>query len=217
MENNIHHAGCVGEKLKESGFNVSVVSDKDQVEHIFLKEKPHILLLDINISQRKEIELIQFVKKYDKNFPIVIYSACSDTETVIKLIEAGVVDYIYKSDSIKILIAKLNSIYKRHYNPVLMPEFYRLSEITTFDYKAGVLSINNVSVKLRPMDCCLLKLLSCRLNEWADADYLSMGMWHVHDKVNELRRYMLRLRRILKADSSLEVENKWGGFYRLKN
>lgn len=217
MENNIHHAGCVGEKLKESGFNVSIVSDKDQVEHIFLKEKPHILLLDINISQRKEIELIQFVKKYDKNFPIIIYNACPDSETVIELIEAGVVDYIYKSDSVKILIAKLNSIYKQHYNSALIPEICRLSDITTFDYKTGVIFINNESVKLRPMDCCLLKLLSGRLNEWADADYLSMGMWHVHDKGNELRRYMLCLRKILKADSSLEVENKWGGFYRLKN
>ena len=216
-EDDADFACLTQEELKRSGFRVELARNGEQVWTSFLRDKPHILLLDLDMPGKNGLEVLKLVKSRIPDFPVVIYSAYAETTTVVKAIEAGVMDYFSKDSDFRILIAKLRSIYKRCYTVEGKPEVYHLSDKTFFHFRTGVLCIAGKTVKLKPMETTLLRLFCVKLNEWTDSGYLAVGMWGIPDKAEDLRRYILRLRKILADDVSLCLENKWGGFYRFCN
>lgn len=132
---------------------------------------------------------------------------------MIQAIDIGIEDYINKDNPINLFISKLKNIIRRTYNK---PYLIELSQNTIYNTTTQVLKINKNEIKLKPNDARLLKLLCDRINEFADKDYLCQGMWNMTGREKELRRYILHLRKILSPDKSLQIENNWGGYYRLK-
>lgn len=204
------------ELLKINGFGVCAIDSYRDIDKICRRNLFHLLLAEFETTDEKGLEQIHFIKRQNKQLPLVIYSKCCEPEIITQAMDFGVEDYITKDCNTSLFIAKLKNIIRRHYKHPHQLYFSKISEYTSFDYVAEILTIHEEKIKLKPMDARLLKLLCARLNEYSDGDYLCLGMWNLTGKEKDLKRYILRIRRLLTPDTSIQIENNRGGSYRLK-
>ncbi|WP_279108917.1 transcriptional regulator [Butyricimonas virosa] len=82
---------------------------------------------------------------------------------------------------------------------------------------AGILTINDKIVRLKPYDSRLLHLLCVKFGELADEDYLIEGLWGMADsnKGGSLRRCINHLRKILADDIEIMIKNQYSRGYTL--
>lgn len=200
--------------LKTNGLRIYTVNDYRRIYSVCQKISPYLLLSELEPGNTNKLEQIELIKKQNKALPIVIYSSCIEPDMIIQANDIGIEDYISKDCNIHVFISKLKNILRR--NGKITSYFLRISENTQFNYTTEALTIKGSEIKLKPMDARLLKLLCSRMNEYIDSDYLCREMWHITGKENELRRYVLHLRKLLYIDKAIKIENNWGGWYRLK-
>ncbi|MGB5794159.1 response regulator [Poseidonibacter sp.] len=76
--------------------NVYIASDGKEGIEAFKKYKPDIILTDLTMPNMNGHEMIREIKKIDADISIIILSAHSDSETLMKSFHIGVNDFIAK-------------------------------------------------------------------------------------------------------------------------
>lgn len=156
-----------------------------------IPEGPDLLLVDLDLEGSKNgIDLIRQIITEVKQYPVIVYSSHTDPATVITTIELGVMDHIGKDTDREVFLAKLRNIAKRNYSQTGENPRYKLSAITTYNQRNGVLTIGNKSHKLKGKDMRLLQLLCLHFNEWVSPKELSFGLWGMEKNIGELKRYI---------------------------
>ncbi len=84
-----------------------------------LAEKPELILLDWMLPGRSGIQFIDCLKKHEDTakIPIIMLTARSAEEDCIHCLNAGADDYITKPFSPKILLARIEALWRRSYDP----------------------------------------------------------------------------------------------------
>ncbi len=84
-----------------------------------LNEKPQLILLDWMLPGRSGIQVIQYLKKHPETakIPIIMLTARSAEEDCITGLQAGADDYVSKPFSPKVLLARIESLLRRVYQP----------------------------------------------------------------------------------------------------
>ena len=82
-----------------------------------LKENPKLILLDWMLPGRSGVQFIQYIKKQENYsaIPIIMLTAKSAEEDCITCLNAGADDYITKPFSPKILLARIEAVWRRIY------------------------------------------------------------------------------------------------------
>jgi signal transduction histidine kinase len=101
-------------KVKE----LYVASDGAEALELYNKHSPDILITDIKMPRMDGIELVKEIRNQNKEIPIIITSAHSETEFFLDLIDLGVDQYIIKPINGKRFFEALNKaaqllIYKK--------------------------------------------------------------------------------------------------------
>ena len=115
-------------------------------------------------------------------------------------------DHIGKDTDREVFLAKLRNIAKRNYSQTGENPRYKLSAITTYNQRNGVLTIGNKSHKLKGKDMRLLQLLCLHFNEWVSPKELSFGLWGTNTggtiscKENKEPDYLVNKPNIVKFD-----------------
>jgi len=104
----------VKEYLERYGYKVYTVNDFKEIEIEFQKNKPDLVLLDINLPYYDGFYLCRLFRK-NSSLPIIIISARSDDIEQVMGIELGADDYIVKPFSYEVLIAKIKASLRREY------------------------------------------------------------------------------------------------------
>ncbi len=88
----------LGKILYELGYNVAVANSGIQALDSIEKEKPDLVLLDIQMPEMDGFEVCSRLKKSidTKDIPIIFLTAMHEFPSVIKAFEVGAVDYITK-------------------------------------------------------------------------------------------------------------------------
>ena len=115
------------EALNEINDNVKVLLSIDGVQlmemlHEISPLKPNIIFLDINMPKKNGFECLQQIRSSPllKNTPVIMYSTCSQKDTVNKAFEGGANFFIRKPDnfaSLKNTLKKVLSINFELINP----------------------------------------------------------------------------------------------------
>ncbi len=79
---------------------------------LFHKYKPDIIITDIEMPKLNGFEMIETIKKSDKQTPIIVISAFSETNKLIRGIELGVDSYLIKPINLKTLLQKIENLTK---------------------------------------------------------------------------------------------------------
>jgi DNA-binding response OmpR family regulator len=84
--------------LKRGGFQVMEATNATEALDVLDRDRPDMIILDIMLEGMNGIELCRVIRAREDNktLPILMLSALSDAETVLKSSDAGATDYLPK-------------------------------------------------------------------------------------------------------------------------
>ena len=184
-----------------------------------LEEQPQLILLDWMLPGRSGIMFIEYLKKQEQTakIPIIMLTARSAEEDCITCLNAGADDYITKPFSTKILLARIEALWRRSYDP---PSQIVSFENLQIDQQAQRVSVENQFVELSATEYKLLLFLMTHPEKVYSREQLLNHIWgddiYVEDRTVD--SYIRRLRRSLEpfqADRYVQTVRGFG--YRFSN
>jgi two-component system, OmpR family, response regulator VanR len=170
----------------------------------FQKESIHVLFTDIEMPRMGGIELIEKVRQLDKNIPIVVISAYTDSHILLKSIELHLIKYLVKPIELNELKEVLHDCLKSILeNSTLDIE---VDENVTYSYTSKHLINNGEIITLSKKEYQLLELLLENKNKPVSKELIREKIWD-NEKMSDaaLKNFILRLRKKTGADNILTV------------
>ena len=186
--------------LEAGGWTVQWVNDGKKARVLYERQKPDVLLLDLNMPKLDGLGLIRQVRETDEGTPIVLYSGKISDSEVVEALEAGANDVVRKGVNAKELLARLK---KQHELASVYPgraHVYVLAEGVEFNSLSGVLKTKERQQVLKGPEATLLKLLCARMNEWVSKEFLNDILWagKTRDKEGRLQKCAMAVKDVLK-------------------
>lgn len=100
--------------LKKDGFSYHTVKSGEEGLDFIKNNEVKIVLLDLMLPNMDGFQVCKKIHK-EKNLPLIILSAKTDKDDKLNGFTLGADDYIEKPFDIDILLAKIHSLYRRHY------------------------------------------------------------------------------------------------------
>ena len=82
--------------MKDEGHEVIAAADGKQALKALAQSVPDLVLLDVRLPGMDGVELLEEMKKIEKNLPIIMLTAYSDVKSAVKAMKSGAFDYITK-------------------------------------------------------------------------------------------------------------------------
>jgi len=120
-------ATVISDSLKNEGFETVITHRGDEAIDCFYKEKPDLILLDINLPGMNGWEICKKLKALSQVTIIMVTARDSEFDEI-KGLELGADDYITKPFTPKLLIIKLKKLFK-----LSNDTFFKIGDIT-FDF-----------------------------------------------------------------------------------
>ena len=155
--------------------NIYEASDAIIALQLYEKHKPDIIITDIQMPKLNGLEFVKRIRQKDKKTQIIIITAFSDKDYLLKAIELGLVKYLVKpvreKEFEEALFLCINALERNESNIV------KLDEFTFFDTFNKNLISNNEIVKLRAKDLDFLELLIKNKNRYVTYEEIENYVW----------------------------------------
>jgi two-component system alkaline phosphatase synthesis response regulator PhoP len=101
--------------LSEEGYEVVKAKDGDEALILAKQHKPDLIILDVMMPRKTGMEVCKILRSQPEfeNTLIIILTALNDEATHIKGLEMGADDYVSKPISPKVLISRVNALFRR--------------------------------------------------------------------------------------------------------
>ena len=101
--------------LSREGYQVTTAKDGDEALAKAKIIKPDLIILDIMMPKKNGVEVCELLRSKPpfKDTLIIFLTALSDESSHVKGLETGADDYISKPVSPKVLLSKVNSLFRR--------------------------------------------------------------------------------------------------------
>lgn len=97
------------------GYNVvGEASNGVEALKLFEKEKPDMLLLDINMPLKKGDEVLEEIFRKFPDACVIMMTSVADSETVRKCLKSGAASYILKTKQTKEIRVRIQDTYYKH-------------------------------------------------------------------------------------------------------
>ncbi len=205
------------DNLELNGYQVTHALDGKQALQLFKKEIYDLCLVDVMLPEIDGYTVAKEIRSRHSEIPIIFLTAKSLKEDKIKGLKIGADDYITKPFSIEELILKIQIFLKRKYItgsqelPILKIGAY------TLDHDNLRLSIGDDYTQMTKKEADLLKLLIKNKNKIVERSTILERIWGENDYFmgRSMDVFISRLRKYLKQDPSITVENIHGVGFRL--
>lgn len=210
-------ARLLGEGLARFDYDVLIVDEPAHVKEAFVKNKPHLVLLDVNLPRFDGFYLCRQIRAISK-VPIIFISARSHELDQVRALENGGDDYITKPFNLELALAKVQSAIRRAYGEYALPHAVDAISVDglILDRNRNRASFNEREVELTPKEFRLLFCLAERHGQIVERETLLDALWDDVDFVddNTLSVNVARVRRRL-AELGLAdvIETKRGQGY----
>ncbi len=84
------------EFLSAKGYEVITASDGDEALRKVKEERPHLILLDIQMPRMDGLEVLRRLREIDKEVSVIMVTGVNEQEIARKAMELGAFDYIVK-------------------------------------------------------------------------------------------------------------------------
>ena len=192
--------------LSDSFFSVVIAKDGNEGLKKFKSFKPDIIITDIMMPVCDGLDMTIKIKKLDGNIPIIVLSAHSDKEQLLKAIDIGINKYFIKPFDPEEVIEHINKI-----APSLNKKRQvKLKEDFMFDNNSMSLYKNTVLINLTKREKEFIHLLIKVNNKVVDSEYIKENLWNEEVNDERLRTFIKRLR--IKTSKDI-IENISGQGY----
>ncbi len=129
----------IGESIRKwGGYETIILDDFSQVLEIFLKENPHLVLMDINLPVYDGFYWCNKIRDISK-VPIIFISSRNTPMDMVMSINMGGDDFIQKPFYEEVLITKIKALLRRTYS-------YTETVATIIEHDGIMLNLNNGDV-----------------------------------------------------------------------
>lgn len=103
--------------LTVEGFIVIKAKDGDEALHLAKQQQPDLIILDVMMPRKTGMEVCQILRSQADfaNTLIIILTALNDEASHLKGFEVGADDYVSKPISPKVLISRVNALFRRSF------------------------------------------------------------------------------------------------------
>jgi two-component system alkaline phosphatase synthesis response regulator PhoP len=145
--------------LEQAGYSVEWASEGQQGLAAFRREKPALVLLDLNLPGELDgLDVCRALRR-DSNVPIIMLTARSEEMDRLIGLELGADDYITKPFSPREVVARVRAVLRRAEQPEAAPEIIAVSDIR-IDLKRHIVTISGAPVELTTSEFELLVALA---------------------------------------------------------
>ena len=211
VEDEEHLAAGLKLNLEEEGFTAEVEDDgKAALERLLAAGAGgfDVVLLDVMLPGLDGFEVVRRLRAARQFVPVMLLTARSDNDDVLRGFEAGADDYLSKPFDLSILLARLTGLLRRRRwlrgdaaaGPEEEPDEYRFAGVTV-DFRNQVLHRGRSEQPLTVMEATLLRYLVSRAGETVSRKALLEEVWGVrHDTdTRTVDNFIARLRRYIEA------------------
>jgi len=218
VEDEKNFGSVLKEYLRMSGFEVTLCENGEEGIKTFRAEKFDLCIIDIMMPKKDGFTLSTEIKALQKNIPIIFLTARSMREDVIRGYKLGADDYIIKPFDSELLLLKIKAILNRQYNQVNVNHFQY--QIGHFSFNAKMRSLKGKKggeIKLSPKESELLNLLCQFKNDVLLRETALKQIWkeETYFTGRSMDVYIVKLRKYLASDPSVEISNLHGNGYSL--
>ena len=202
--------------LELKGYEVIHCSDGAEGLEAFKHGEFDICVLDVMLPRMDGFTLATEIRKRDRDIPILFLTAKSLKDDRLEGLRLGGDDYITKPFSIEELILRIEVFLKRNKVQNEVPSRqYPLGSLM-FDYNNLTLTNGSHVVNLTQREADLLKYLSENANRVIKRSDILLSVWGEDDYFlgRSLDVFISRLRKYLKPDERISVENVHGVGFR---
>ena len=205
------------EYLQAKGYDADLCPDGEMGYKNFLKTDYDMCVLDVMMPKMDGFTLAQEIRQVNQDIPIILMTAKNLKEDIFEGFKIGADDYITKPFSMEELVLRMEAILRRvHGKQQKNVSVYHIGKFT-FDTKRQILSIGDQQKKLTTKESELLILLCAHANEVLQRELALKTIW-IDDNYFNARSmdvYITKLRKHLKDDPEIEINNVHGKGYRL--
>ena len=186
----------IRESMQEvfSGVFQKVISASNGDEGLkkFKKFSPDIVIADIMMPIMDGLEMSKQIKEVSKNTPVIILSAYSEKERLLKAIDVGIDKYVIKPIDMDELFVVLEQIVK---TKIIGADIIEISGGYSFNQTKKVLVKNGVEIALTKKELAFISLLVKRIGTLVLTEEIRNVVWF-GEKVNDpaVRTFIKRIR-----------------------
>lgn len=193
----------ISDALEFMSMNVTSTKCGDEAYSLYLKNKPDILVSDIEVPILDKYNLVEKIRQNDNNIQIIITSEITSTEHFLKAVELNLVKYLLKPISLSNLKSALticiNNIENKWEESIKYfndQDFYNLSEQR--------LVVNSETIKLDYHERGFLELLLKHNDRTLTYMEIEREIWDNNMSSAAIRSLVRNLRKKLPANT---IEN----------
>jgi two-component system, OmpR family, response regulator len=206
--------------LDGHGWNVDVYRDGEKGLSAFHSHSFDLCILDIMLPAKDGFDLAGEIRKFDQKIPIVFLTAKALTEDRIRGFRAGADDYVCKPFSIEEFRYRIEAVLKRS-----GLNSSHQSDRSLLRAGKSILDIGNLQMdcngkatQLTYKEAKLLELFFRHTNKLIERDIFLKSIWEEDGffVARSMDVFISRVRRYLKDDPTLKIENVRGVGYVMK-
>lgn len=150
--------------LQQEGYDVYSAADGDEALEKARLLLPQLIILDIMMPYKTGIEVCRKLRQDEKfdDTLIVFLTAINDDISHIKGLDIGADDYINKPVSTKVLVSRVNALFRRIGKPLDNDGKILHVNGITIDPQRYIVSVNNKEITLAKKEFELLYLLASK-------------------------------------------------------
>ena len=207
VEDEKHMATGLKFNLEQEGYKVKVIDNGKDAIIEFDRNEYDLMVLDIMLPEIDGYTVAKIIKEKEPKFPILILTAKSLKEDIIKGLDIGVDDYLIKPVHLEEFILRVKGILKRS-------SWYREDKKEKnfiLNFGNNFLDINNLELKmegcyprrLTETEAMILKILIENAGKIVTRDKILESVWDTsYMETRTIDNFIVRLRKYIEKDPS---------------
>jgi DNA-binding response OmpR family regulator len=198
--------------LRDESYAIDEASTGEEARTLALVNEYDGIILDLQLGDRHGFEILQALRRNGRRTPVLLYSGRSDTDTIVRGLDAGADDYVVKPVSNEELRARVRTLVRRGASGSRVAEQVTAGNLILNRLTRRV-TCGSVDVSLTSMELKLLEHLMLYTGQTVSRSELHDRVWDMHfdPSSNVIDAHVARLRKKLdKAGASAIISTRRG-------
>jgi len=174
IEDEPHLADSIARRLIEEGYAVDIAHDGEEGTNLALSKNYQLIVLDLLLPKKDGLHLLRDIRRNKVQSMVLILTAKSTVENRVEGLRAGADDYLVKPFALVELLARIESLLRRHgvqQSPILKGGDLELDTATRMVRRA------NKNIRLTTKEYLLLELLMRNKNRVVTRRTIAEQVW----------------------------------------
>jgi DNA-binding response OmpR family regulator len=198
--------------LRDESYAIDEASTGEEARTLALVNEYDGIILDLQLGDRHGFEILQELRRNGRRTPVLLYSGRSDTDSIVRGLDAGADDYVVKPVSNEELRARVRTLVRRGASGSRVAEQVTAGNLILNRLTRRV-TCGSVDVSLTSMELKLLEHLMLHTGQTVSRSELHDRVWDMHfdPSSNVIDAHVARLRKKLdKAGASAIISTRRG-------